>query len=1258
ASGFNVDSGGYLNIHSGGSAVNISNHGGNINVDVIGGDNDTYVSGYDYRYQLNSFGLSGGIASNFILGKGGWQNVLDGGVASNTMLFSGAVQNVSSGGIAQNTTIGYTSVYDYGYGVYSFVSVGGVQNISEGGIASNTVINVQGSQVVSSGGLAVSTTVNSGGSQIVESAGTVRYTTVSSGGWQYVSYGGIVEDNTVLSGGSQVISFGGNTSGMIISGVQYVSAGATDVSATILSGGQQHILSDGTASNATVNNSGSQIVSNGGNANYTTVNSGGIQSVENGGSASNTVINENGQQIISAGGLSVSATINSGGSQHIKSAGVASDTTINVGGWQYVSNGGSAVNNIVGSGGSLVVYNGGVVSNTVVQYGGSQIISSGETSNAIISGTQYVSAGGIDTSATIVSGGQQHILSDGIANNATVNAHGSQIVSAGGTANSTTVNNQGIQIVSNGGIVSNAVVNIGGTQNVLAEGTANRTTVYGGTQNLSGGRANAASLINGTQNIFADGEAYQTTLTSGGIQNIYDGGMAEDVSVNSGTAQNVHSGGSSYSATINQGGTLNIASGGYASDVVQNSGGNINADVYGGDTATYISGTNQNGGGMRMFGGTASGFVLNSGGRQSVNNGGTASGTVVYAGAEQWVNSGNAAGTVLSGGTMWLASAGEAGSLTINSGGTAYITGTHTMSGDNAINAGGKITLTRINKTTPAVLTMQNLSGNGGTVSMNVSLSKPEASDKIIITGTHSAGNTVLSLKNIGSSKEIQDDSLKLVEYSGGAAADGTFSLKGGKWDTGWYEYTLGRGDSDGNGNDYYLRSTNEMTPVAKTATTAPAMGNVAINVALNSLQKRLGDLRNMGNGNAQHGTWARGYYQSLTLKDKVETEMKVSGIEAGYDFRLSGTGSSGGEGTYLGIMAGKASIGGINGKSKTGNQESKGEGEGILGGAYLTYIGESGFFADFTARAGTNKLDLSAYSASEDDWLKFSPERTFMAASMEAGMSFVSGGLKIEPKAEMQYMNIGGKDVEIDGLDEKIKFGGASYLTAIGTLNAAYSWKRSNGLITQPYAEVSYSQELSGEEEITYVENKDKSSMKGGFIEGRIGLNMQLTDSLYWHAAASFESGSKREGFGADAGIRYMFGGSSRDREKAEEETLPKKENIAAASEATEPAENIAPVEPAAEVITETAQPIAEVPALPKAQAAAGISELNSDVYVQKANAAKPYEGELIIPSAGILFKTNSSEVLAYYFPMLNAFINLYKQTDGSTTVLVEGYS
>ena len=623
--------------------------------------------------------------------------------------------------------------------------------------------------------------------------------------------------------------------------------------------------------------------------------------------------------------------------------------------------------------------------------------------------------------------------------------------------------------------------------------------------------------------------------------------------------------------------------------------------------------------------------MIISGGSQTVYSGGVDTNATINSGGSQIVQSGGTvSGTnVNNGGVVQIFIGGTASDMSVNGGGQASIQGTNVLGGTTSLNS-GSIYLTRIEITQPVVLTIDNLNGSGGTVNINISMSGNDSSDRIVITSSHE-GNSILRLNNAGGDN-VQDEGLQLVHYEDPANANGTFSIAGGKLDNGWYEYELTRGGSEaGTEKDYYLRSNGRETPVARTIAAAPEMANAAITVSLNSLQKRLGELRGMGNSSAKHGIWGRAYYKSMTVKGNGGTEMGIGGLEAGYDFRLDGfpewLGGSGinpdredlpeyditvrelnpgddllkeedpfklwfgndskdkadpssdnkvanteeessketssdssvpnaeeikaeninsssekaetssktkekvrnkgvktrGEGLYLGVMAGNMSVSDI----KNSDSRTSGSGSGILAGIYGTYISENAWFADFTLRGGNNSLELTTYSSS--DKLTLKPERSFIAISAEAGKAYrrhyKGTAFTLEPKAELQFINVGSASTKVENGTGNAKFDGSNYINAIGTLNVAYQMTRANGMELEPYAELVLQQALSGSETIRYSDHSKTTSMTGTTVEARLGLNMQLTSNLYWHGTASMETGSISKSYGIDGGIRYMFG-------------------------------------------------------------------------------------------------------------------------------------
>lgn len=876
---------------------------------------------------------------------------------------------------------------------------------------------------------------------------------------------------------------------------------------------------------------------------------------------------------------------------------------------------------------------------------------------------------GVATNFVINNDGAMLIQDGGKAINTEVNGYGYLIAESGASMVNPTINDHGIAVIKDGGYASDVVMNNGaliatvvkgGDTSTYISGTYNGTrhfklenriasgfyinqghvnwlewfdsdTIYNpGLQILSGGRATAIYAPDGgvSAEVYPDDTE---TLVSGSGSNWYKGNF--DFKLSGGIASGFYLGDYDY---------LTVHSGGSAIEITQNQnydegGGNVNVEVIPRDTKTLVSGTNTSHGTFEMQNGSASNFVINPGGSMKVYAGGSAINTTVIGDLEDFDN------------------------LVV---GNIVMSGNNTLYGSTNV-SGGLISFARTENNAPMTLKIENLSAETAIFDMNVDLENQTA-DKIIIT-EKAEGNAYIRLNNTAAGAgNINGTNLHLVEYPDDADYDAEFELWGRKYRYGVHNYTLSQGyDEDEELVYWYLSGGGggEYIPVYAAALTMPQISVVGINITLNSLQKRLGDLRGMGNSDG-HGVWARAYYKGMTVKGEAETDMNTAGTEVGYDYVAMDDGNAR---LYLGLMAGAASYSGLKSEGKSAGEKYRNDGSGssVLGGVYGTYIMDNGWFFDATLRAGTSELDISNYTYDEDfdewDKVSFKPKRTFAAASIEAGKLFdkrVGGiGWKFEPKAEIQLTNTPAKTIK-DSDGEELRFGGVNYITGIATLSAAYS--RGDGI--EPYAEVSWSQEISGKEDITYLTETEESSMKGGTAEIAVGLNMKLSDDLYWHAAASYESGSKKKGYGADAGIRYMFGGSGR-KANSDKAINAKDDHLPQPTEQKENEQEI--------VITENPQQSAENEIIYEDNPAKIITAsrpsgeiftiLDVDEYDVKAEEAEKVgtdSGIMPIPSAGILFQIGKSEILPYYHPMLDRFVNLYKQTDGNAKIQIEGYS
>ena len=887
----------------------------------------------------------------------------------------------------------------------------------------------------------------------------------------------------------------------------YVSAGKTVTGATITSGNSQIIYSAGVADSTTIYG-GLQVVSPGGVATNTTMSQDGWQFVSSGGVASNTTINPGGQRV-SSGGVANTTIINSGGAQHLQSGGVANATTINSRGWQHVEGGGLANGTTINSLGWLNVASGGVASNTTI--------------NSV--GHLGVSSGGVANETTIHSGGSQNVYVGGVVSDTTIHDGGLQFVHAGGKTYNVRQHSGGkMFVIVSGGDAETYVegTNASGEPFSLQSGRASNFILYsGGSQHVkSGGVASATTIHGGTQYVSAGGTALETTIP-GGTQYVSAGGVASNTTINEGGLQNVSSG-AVVSATIVAGGTQNVSSGGKVYNTEQHSGGNINADVYGGDTETYVSGTNASREAFTLQNGVASNFILYAGGLQNVSSGGVASDTLVAGGTQNVYSSGVASNTTLNSGAVNLYEGGLVSGLNAT-GGDLNVYGNNTLQGNINL-ADAQV---NINHTTGMnTLGIENLSANNAVFNMNVDL-ETQTADKLNITDSYS-GNANLKLTNVvPTAQATTGDGIKLVEFTDTATVNGTFDLLGGKWDEGGYVYKLAQGTAAGTGQDYYLRNTQELTDTFKTMLNVPIMNVVIAQTGMNSLQKRLGDLRAMDNTQAKQGVWVRSYYKDMTVDDLIKTDANLFGAEAGYDWLFRAE-----EPTklYAGVLVGFVSTRNIKTKKSDGVYD-KGDGEAPGVGVYATLLNENGWFVDLAARNFWSKLDMKNHSSTGTE-LAYKPNRNVVAASVEVGKSINSElarnkFIRIEPKLEIGYMHASAENASVGDTGNDIRYNVANYVNAKAGVLLAYNAVRDNGLLIEPLLELAYRYEFAGKDDLAYAGAAEKSDLSGGTLEVNAGLDMQLTKNLYWYGLGSYEAGNIVKGWGVHAGIRYAFGGA-----------------------------------------------------------------------------------------------------------------------------------
>ncbi|EHN8857403.1 autotransporter adhesin Ag43 [Escherichia coli] len=733
-------------------------------------------------------------------------------------------------------------------------------------------------------------------------------------------------------------------------------------------------------------NTGGQWIQNGGIAGNTTVTTNGRQVVLEGGTASDTVIRDGGGQ--SLNGLAVNTTLNNRGEQWVHEGGVATGTIINRDGYQSVKSGGLATGTIINTGAE-----GGPDSDN--SYTGQKVQGTAESTTINKNGRQIILFSGLARDTLIYAGGDQSV--HGRALNTTLNG-GYQYVHRDGLALNTVINEGGWQVVKAGGAAGNTTINQNGELRVHAGGEATAVT-----QNTGGALVTStAATVTGTNRLghFSVGN-----------------GMADNVVLENGGRLDVLEGHSAQNTLVDDGGTLAVSAGGKATDVTMTSGGALIAD-----SGATVEGTNASGKfSIDGISGQASGLLLENGGSFTVNAGGLASNT-----------------TVGHRGTLTLAAGGSLSGRTQLSKGASMVLNGDVVSTGDIVNAGE---IRFDNQTTPDAalsravaksnspvtfhkLTTSNLTGQGGTINMRVSLDGSNASDQLVINGGQATGKTWLAFTNVGNSNlgvATTGQGIRVVDAQNGATTEeGAFALSR-PLQAGAFNYTLNR-DSD---EDWYLRSENayraEVPLYASMLTQAMdydrTLANsrshqTGINSENNSVRLSIqgGHLGHDNSGGIARGATpeSSGSYGLVRLEgDLLRTEVAGMSVTAG--------------------IYGAAGHSSVDVKDDDGSRAGTVRDDaGSLGGYMNLTHTSSGLWADIVAQGTRHSMKASSgnndFHARGRGWL----------GSLETGLPFsITDNLMLEPRLQYTWQGLSLDDGKDNAGYVKFGHGSAQHVRA-----------------------------------------------------------------------------------------------------------------------------------------------------------------------------------------------------------------------------------
>lgn len=405
-----------------------------------------------------------------------------------------------------------------------------------------------------------------------------------------------------------------------------------------------------------------------------------------------------------------------------------------------------------------------------------------------------------------------------------------------------------------------------------------------------------------------------------------------------------------------------------------------------------------------------------------------------------------------------------------------------------------------INITGSAIdVTVEKMTGTGGTVNLAADLTAEEGSRTGTITIAEADENSKIDvkLKDAKMERNLTSDDLtaeeaKSLMAAGVEAAENvgvTSTVEEGMYNDGF------RIDEEGattsTGPNSVMQSTLEL------AAAAP----LAINrILMNDVRKRLGDIRT---SKGTSGVWAR--YDGGRLSGSAGLENDFHTIQAGVD-----------------TVPGDSSIRFGAALSYTGSEADyrRGNADMDLYGlsAYGLWMGEAGQFVDVVGRLASAKTDMTV-----DGGKKGSMDNVALSLSGEVGWRFdVSSLFYVEPQVEATYTFVNADRLELsDG--SNYEFDDAHSL--LGRAGMAFGVKCPNEM-GSVHARVSAVHEFLGDLKVTGGNGAIlETDGKDTWVEYGLGVNFNLTPATYFWADVERTSGGVLdEDWRATVGVRHAF--------------------------------------------------------------------------------------------------------------------------------------
>ena len=302
------------------------------------------------------------------------------------------------------------------------------------------------------------------------------------------------------------------------------------------------------------------------------------------------------------------------------------------------------------------------------------------------------------------------------------------------------------------------------------------------------------------------------------------------------------------------------------------------------------------------------------------------------------------------------------------------------------------------------------LDGDGAIV-MNTDLAARQGD---LITVTETAGTHTLIINNTGGVPASAGQSLKLIDVSTPELSNGVFSLNGEHVDAGAFRYLLASGAQVpmGDVGDWYLYNTGDASRLSEQSLAMAGTLKYTATAALGNVHQRIGELRlDAQNADKNDGDlWLRTYQQDYDnhLYAQAKGKQKINGLTLGIDKRLDLSADAGC--VYVGALVG---TGTSDFKAKQQNSQMKSTDYQI--GAYASWLGTQGSYADLVARALWLDRDyrFDQFNAEPE---KVSAKSQAYALALEFGQRIeLKDGWFAQPQAQLSWLRSQQRELNTD---------------------------------------------------------------------------------------------------------------------------------------------------------------------------------------------------------------------------------------------------